>query len=58
MPKAFCNAAYFGAEPWLLTAPQIRTLPGGEYIIGRELINLPAAPRSLPHRGPRTNVDE
>jgi hypothetical protein len=58
MPKAFCDAAYFGAEAWLLTAPQIRTLPGGEYVIGRGLINLLAAPRPLPHRDPRTNVDE
>jgi uncharacterized protein len=41
MPQAFCDAAYFGSEPCLLTAPQTRTLPGGEYVIDRGLINLP-----------------
>ena len=44
MPKAFCDAAYFGSEPCLLTAPQTRTLPGGEYIIESGLINLPLLP--------------
>jgi uncharacterized protein len=44
MPQAFCDAAYFGSEPCQLTAPQTRTLPGGEYVIERGLINLPLLP--------------
>jgi hypothetical protein len=41
MPQAFCDAAYFGSEPCLLTAPQTRSLPGGEYVIEHGLLNLP-----------------
>jgi len=44
MPQAFCDAAYFGSEPCQLTMPQTRTLPGGEYVIQRGLINLPLLP--------------
>jgi hypothetical protein len=44
MPQAFCDAAYFGSEPCLLTEPQSRTLPGGEYVIERGLVNLPLLP--------------
>ena len=44
MSKAFCDAAYFGSEPCILTAPQKETLPGGEYFIKRGLINLPLLP--------------
>jgi len=44
MPQAFCDAAYFGSEPCLLTAPQTRTLPGGNYLIRHGSINLPLMP--------------
>jgi hypothetical protein len=45
MPQAFCDAAYFGSEPCLLTAPQTKTLPGGAYVITDGFINLPLLPR-------------
>jgi predicted acyl esterase len=41
MPQEFCDAAFFGSEPCLLTAPQTLSLPGGEYVIEHGLINLP-----------------
>lgn len=44
MPQAFCDAAYFGSEPCLLTEPQAGSLPGGEYIIERGFVNLPLLP--------------
>jgi predicted acyl esterase len=44
MPQAFCDAAYFGSEPCLLTEPQAQTLPGGEYVIERGFLNLPLLP--------------
>ena len=44
MPKSFCDAAYFGSEPCLLTAPQTRTLPGGEYVIESGRVNVPLLP--------------
>lgn len=44
MPQVFCDAAYFGSEPCQLTTPQTRTLPGGDYVIERGLINLPLLP--------------
>jgi hypothetical protein len=47
MPQAFCDAAYFGSEPCLLTKPQTRTLPGGEYGIERGFVNLPLLPRGF-----------
>jgi predicted acyl esterase len=44
MPQAFCDAAYFGSEPCLLTKPQTMTLPGGRYVIENGFINLPLLP--------------
>jgi predicted acyl esterase len=44
MPKAFCDAAFFGSEPCQLTAPQRKTLPGGKYLIASGSINLPLLP--------------
>ena len=44
MPQEFCDAAYFGSEPCLLTTPQTRTLPGGQYVIEHGSINLPMLP--------------
>ena len=44
MPKAFCDAAYFGSEPCHLTTPQTETLPGGEYVIAGGLVNVPLLP--------------
>jgi predicted acyl esterase len=48
-PQAFCDAAYFGSEPCLLTEPQTRTLPGGKYVIERGLVNLPLLPLECLH---------
>lgn len=47
MPKAFCDAAYFGSEPCHLTAPQTRTLPGGTYVVVHGLVNLPLLPHKV-----------